>query len=69
MERPGLIHKTSLGDANIFAHKRHTECITYGPGNSSTSHTDGEAVQIPDCLNSIEVLKESFPQLSSLSGR
>jgi len=67
--RPGLVRKTSTGDMNSFAHRRHIECITYGPGVSSTSHTDGEVVQIADYLNSIEVLKEAFRQLASLSSR
>jgi len=64
--RPSLIRKTSTGDMNTFAHEKRTECVTYGPGVSSTSHTDAEAVQISDYLNSIEVLKEAFKQLVSL---
>jgi LysW-gamma-L-lysine carboxypeptidase len=67
--RPGLIRKTSTGDMNSFAHRRHVECITYGPGVSRTSHTDGEVVQIVDYLNSIEVLKEAFRQLATLCSR
>jgi LysW-gamma-L-lysine carboxypeptidase len=68
-ERPGLIRKTSTGDMNTFAHTKRTECVTYGPGSSPTSHTDGEVVQIADYLNSIEVLKEAFSQLRDLSAR
>jgi len=65
-DRPGLIRKTSTGDMNTFAHRMRTDCVTYGPGISSTSHTDGEVVQIADYLNSIEVLKEAFRQLATL---
>jgi acetylornithine deacetylase/succinyl-diaminopimelate desuccinylase-like protein len=64
--RPGLIRKTSTGDMNTFARKKHTDCVTYGPGVSATSHTDSETVQVADYVNSIEVLKESFKQLVTL---
>jgi LysW-gamma-L-lysine carboxypeptidase len=67
--KPGLIRKTSTGDMNTFAHRRRIECVTYGPGNSGTSHTDGEVVQIADYLNSIEVLKEAIEQLAALGSR
>ena len=55
---------------NTFAHrKKAAECVTYGPGSSSTSHTDGEVVEVADYLNSIEVLKEAISQLVALSER
>ena len=65
--RPSLVRKTGTGDMNTFAQKNHAECVTYGPGLSSTSHTDGEMVQIRDYLGSIEVLKEAVRQLVALS--
>ncbi len=64
--RPGLVRKTSTGDMNSFAHRKRTECVTYGPGVSATSHTDAEVVQVADYLNSIEVLGEAFKQLAVL---
>ncbi len=64
--RPGLIRKTGTGDMNTFAHRNHAECVTYGPGLSRTSHTDGEAVEVQDYLDSIEVLKEAIRQVASL---
>jgi LysW-gamma-L-lysine carboxypeptidase len=67
--RPSLIRKTSTGDMNTFARKKRTACVTYGPGVSATSHTNKEFVQIADYLNSIEVLKEAFKQLSTLGHR
>jgi len=67
--RPSLVRKTGTGDMNTFAHKKRAECVTYGPGSSSTSHTDGEMVEIRDYLNSIEVLKEAIRQLVALSPR
>ena len=68
--RPGLIRKTGTGDMNTFAQANHTECVTYGPGLSRSSHTDNEAVEITDYLNSIEVLNEAIRRLGTLdSGR
>jgi [amino group carrier protein]-lysine/ornithine hydrolase len=64
---PKLIRKTSTGDMNTFAHKTRTECLTYGPGLSGTSHTDGETVLISDYLGSIDVLKEAFKQLAAMA--
>jgi len=64
--KPSLIRKTGTGDMNTFAHKKNAACVTYGPGLSRTSHTDGEMVQIKDYLGSIEVLKEATRQLEAL---
>ena len=64
--RPGLVRKTGTGDMNTFAQKKRAECVTYGPGSSSTSHTDGEMVEVSDYLDSIEVLKEALGQLVAL---
>jgi LysW-gamma-L-lysine carboxypeptidase len=65
--KPSLVRKTGTGDMNTFAHKKSAACVTYGPGLSRTSHTDGEMVQIKDYLGSIEVLKEAIRQLDALS--
>ena len=67
--KPSLVRKTGTGDMNTFAQRNHTECVTYGPGLSSTSHTDGEMVEVSDYLNSIEVLKEAIRQLEGLGSR
>jgi len=64
--KPALVRKTGTGDMNTFAHKNSAECVTYGPGLSRTSHTDGEMVQVKDYLSSIEVLKEAIHQLETL---
>lgn len=65
--KPRLVRKTGTGDMNTFAQKRTAECITYGPGLSATSHTDGEMVMVRDYLDSIAVLKEAIGQLASLA--
>ena len=62
-----LVRKTGTGDMNTFAHKKSAACVTYGPGLSRTSHTDGEMVQVKDYLGSIEVLKEAIRHLDVLS--
>ena len=67
--KPKLVRKTGTGDMNTFAHKRGAECLTYGPGPTATSHTDGEMVQISDYLNSIRVVKEAVRQLAAIGGR
>ena len=67
--RPGLIRKTGTGDMNTFAQRKRAECVTYGPGLSRTSHTDGEAVEVKDYLGSIEVLKEAIGQLQALGAK
>jgi LysW-gamma-L-lysine carboxypeptidase len=65
--KPSLVRKTGTGDMNTFAHKKSAACVTYGPGLSRTSHTDGEMVQVKDYLGSIEVLKEAIRQVETLS--
>ena len=67
--KPTMVRKTGTGDVNTFAHRRGTDCVTYGPGVSATSHTDSEVVQIKDYRDSIEVLKEAFSQLAALDSR
>lgn len=67
--KPTLVRKTGTGDMNTFAHRNRTECVTYGPGFSKTSHTDDEMVRKEDYLNSIEVLKEAINQLKALGSR
>jgi [amino group carrier protein]-lysine/ornithine hydrolase len=64
--KPRLVRKTGTGDMNTFAIKNKTDCLTYGPGFSRTSHTDGEMVQIRDYLNGIEVLKGAIGQLGAM---
>ncbi|MDG6981881.1 MAG: M20/M25/M40 family metallo-hydrolase [Nitrososphaerota archaeon] len=67
-KRPSLVRKTGTGDMNTFARKKGAACVTYGPGPSGTSHTDGEVVLVRDYLDSIEVAGEAIGQLVSMSG-
>jgi len=66
--KPALVRKTGTGDMNTFAHKRGTECITYGPGDPLISHTDAESVGINDYLDSIKVVGEAIRQASVIAG-
>ncbi len=66
--KPSLVRKTGTGDMNTFASKKGASCLTYGPGLSGTSHTDGEAVRVRDYLDSIEVAGEAVGQLVTMSG-
>ena len=67
--RPRLVRKTGTGDMNTFARREGTDCLTYGPGPSASSHTDGEMVEIRDYLGSIEVVKEAVRQLAAIGPR
>ena len=64
--KPKLVRKTGTGDMNTFARSRGAECLTYGPGPSAASHTDGETVQVRDYLNSIKVASEAIRELAAL---
>jgi len=65
--KPSLIRKTGTGDMNDIAAAKGVQCITYGPGDSSTSHTDGERVSVQDYLKSIEVTVGAVMQLLKLT--
>jgi LysW-gamma-L-lysine carboxypeptidase len=67
--KPVLVRKTGTGDMNTFAEARGIPCVTYGPGDSNLSHTEGEFVEIGDYLRSIDVISEAVRQLVQLKGR
>jgi [amino group carrier protein]-lysine/ornithine hydrolase len=63
--KPVFARKTGTGDMNTFASRSRAQCVTYGPGLLGTSHSDSEAVEVKDYLDSIEVLKEAIRELGS----
>lgn len=67
--KPKLVRKTGTGDMNTFAEKTGAVCLTYGPGSTATSHTDGEVVLVRDYLDSIEVAREAIGQLAAIGSR
>lgn len=64
--KPALVRKTGTGDMNTYAQRTGTRCLTYGPGVSSTSHTESETVGIKDYLDSVDVTREAVGQLASM---
>jgi [amino group carrier protein]-lysine/ornithine hydrolase len=54
-KRPVLLRKTGTGDMNILGNAFKIPVVTYGPGNSHTSHTANERVQIDEYVSSIDV--------------
>lgn len=66
--RPVMVRKTGTGDMNTMAAATGTQCVTYGPGDSSLSHTSAECVRVDDYLRSIEVIAEAIRQIATLTG-
>lgn len=67
--KPKFVKKTGTGDMNTFASLTKVESVTYGPGNSSLSHTKDEYIEIDDYLDSIVVLEEALRQLADFSSK
>jgi len=63
--KPAFARKTGTGDMNTFAGRSRAQCVTYGSGMLRTSHSESEAVEVKDYLDSIEVLKEAIRELGS----
>ncbi|MBS7610811.1 M20/M25/M40 family metallo-hydrolase [Candidatus Bathyarchaeota archaeon] len=55
-KHPKLIRKTSTGDMNLLAGLP-INAVTYGPGDSTLSHTDVEKIDVEEYLDSIEVYR------------
>ncbi|WOV93237.1 MAG: M20/M25/M40 family metallo-hydrolase [Candidatus Nitrosoabyssus spongiisocia] len=55
-KRPSLIRKTGTGDMNILGNVLEIPVVTYGPGDSHSSHTIDERVSISQYIKGIEVL-------------
>lgn len=53
---PKLIRKTGTGDMNLLTGLP-IDAVTYGPGDSSLSHTDLEKIDVEEYLYSIEVYR------------
>ena len=60
-----FLRKTGTGDMNIFGAERKVPVATYGPGDSSLSHTICEYIEIPEYLKSIEVYKRTVEKILS----
>ncbi len=65
--KPVMVKKTGTGDMNTLGASSGTDCITYGPGSSETSHSDREMVGVEDYRAAIRVVKEALGQVGGLS--
>lgn len=63
-EYPKLIRKTGTGDMNLLLGLP-IDAVTYGPGDSSLSHTDMERINLKEYLDSIEVYRLTALKLLS----
>ncbi|MEM3547054.1 MAG: M20/M25/M40 family metallo-hydrolase [Candidatus Bathyarchaeia archaeon] len=63
---PKLIRKTGTGDMNLLAGLP-IDAVTYGPGNSSLSHTNVEKIDVEEYLDSIEVYRLTALKLLKIS--
>jgi LysW-gamma-L-lysine carboxypeptidase len=66
-EKPVLIKKSGTGDMNTYATTFHAECITYGPGEASLSHTTNERVSIEEIFSCSKILAEAAKELFTLA--
>lgn len=62
-EEAKLIRKTGTGDMNIFGSYFRIPVATYGPGDSSLSHSLNEYIEIPEYLISIKVYKKAVKRI------
>jgi len=61
-----LLRKTGTGDMNLLGKVMKIPIVTYGPGDSSLSHTNNEHIDIQEFLNGIQVYRESIIRLLNL---
>jgi len=62
-----FVKKTGTSDMNLFAESYKIPMFAYGPGDSSSDHTENEHVNITEYLNSIEVYANALQRLASLA--
>lgn len=67
-EEARLIRKTGTGDMNIFGAHYSVPVATYGPGDSSLSHTLNEYISIPEYLMSIKIYKSALKKILRACG-
>ncbi|MEM2699861.1 MAG: M20/M25/M40 family metallo-hydrolase [Candidatus Bathyarchaeia archaeon] len=67
-EEARLLRKTGTGDMNIFGAHYNVPVATYGPGDSSLSHTPNEYISITEYLASIEIYKRAVKKILDSSG-
>jgi len=58
-----FLKKTGTGDMNIFGAETKIPVITYGPGDSSLSHTKNERIKLSEYIASIQVYRSTIEHL------
>ncbi len=58
-----FLKKTGTGDMNVFGAEVKVPVATYGPGDSSLSHTKNERIKLSEYLTSIQVYKRAIEHL------
>ena len=66
--KPSFVSKSGTGDMNTYALHFGNECVTYGPGDSSLSHTEKEAIDLEEIFDCSKVLKQAALEFLSLGG-
>lgn len=61
-----LLRKTGTGDMNVLGKSMKIPVVTYGPGDSSLSHTQNENINIQEYLDSIQIYQEALAKLLEL---
>ena len=64
--RPILLRKTGTGDMNVLGNSLNIPVVTYGPGESHSSHSKDEKIQIDKYVQSIDVFGRALSHLSRL---
>jgi LysW-gamma-L-lysine carboxypeptidase len=61
-----FLKKTGTGDMNIFGTETGIPVATYGPGDSSLSHTKNERIKLSEYATSIQVYKQTIKHLLTI---
>lgn len=68
-EKAVLIRKSGTGDMNTYAAAFNADCITYGPGEASLSHTINERVSVEEVFSCSKIVVEAAKELFLLADK
>ena len=55
-----LVFKSGSGDMNILGNSWNIPTVTYGPGDTKLSHTNGERIKLEDVEKSAEIISDAL---------
>jgi LysW-gamma-L-lysine carboxypeptidase len=55
-----LVFKSGSGDMNILGNSWNIPTVTYGPGDTKLSHTNGERIRLEDVEKSAEIVSDAL---------